>query len=169
MGEVVVIILHPTLAQGARALTVQLQAARAALAAAQSATFARAGAEEVWLDAGRGPSFGEHLAALAAELPPGAGLIVLSSGAVPRLSLGDAQLLVAAAAAPGRQALTNNRYSSDVCAVSEASTLRGVPPLPGDNALPRWPSCPAACGWPSISTAPSTWPSSLSCPIHRPS
>src|SRR3972149_3459544 len=38
----------------------------------------------------------------------------------------------------GRRALTNNRYSSDVCAVSDAGALRDLSPLRGDNALPRW-------------------------------
>ena len=38
----------------------------------------------------------------------------------------------------GHRVLTNNRYSSDVCAVSDAAVLRGLPPLPTDNALPRW-------------------------------
>ena len=36
------------------------------------------------------------------------------------------------------RALTNNRYSSDICAVSEARVLLGVPPLRSDNGLPRW-------------------------------
>jgi hypothetical protein len=35
-------------------------------------------------------------------------------------------------------ALTNNRYSSDVIAVGRARNLRDLPPLPSDNALPRW-------------------------------
>ena len=64
---------------------------------------------------------------------------MLGSGAVPLLTVGDARRLVEAASAPGRVALTNNRYSSDVCAVSDAAALHGdLPPLPSDNALPRW-------------------------------
>jgi hypothetical protein len=35
-------------------------------------------------------------------------------------------------------ALTNNRFSSDVAAISDAAALRALPPLPSDNALPRW-------------------------------
>jgi hypothetical protein len=68
------------------------------------------------------------------------GLVVLGSGAVARLRVDDARRLVAAAAheGPGWRALTNNRYSSDVCAVSDATRLRDLPALPGDNALPRW-------------------------------
>jgi hypothetical protein len=65
-------------------------------------------------------------------------LIVLGSGAVPRLRRPDASLLVAAAGSAGRRALTNNRFSSDVCAVSDAAALGDLPALPADNALPRW-------------------------------
>jgi hypothetical protein len=45
---------------------------------------------------------------------------------------------VEVAAGPGGHALTNNRYSADVVAVSRAADLVGLPPLPADNALPRW-------------------------------
>jgi hypothetical protein len=62
----------------------------------------------------------------------------MGAGGVARLTLGDARRLVAVAAGGGWQALTNNRYSSDVCAISDASVLRDLPPLPGDNALARW-------------------------------
>lgn len=64
--------------------------------------------------------------------------VILSSGAVPRLRVSDARRLVGAAAVPGRLALTNNRYSSDVCAVSDAQALWSASPLTNDNALPRW-------------------------------
>ena len=43
-----------------------------------------------------------------------------------------------AAAGPGGHALANNRYSADVVAISRAADLAGLPPLPADNALPRW-------------------------------
>ena len=42
------------------------------------------------------------------------------------------------AAGPAGQALANNRYSADVVAVSRAADLADLPPLPADNALPRW-------------------------------
>jgi hypothetical protein len=45
---------------------------------------------------------------------------------------------VEVAAGPGGHALTNNRYSADVVAVSRAADLLELPPLPADNALPRW-------------------------------
>src|SRR3990170_7894797 len=78
----------------------------------------------------------DRLVALAGGVP--GGLIILGAGAVPRLSPADARRLVAVAGGGGRRALTNNRYSSDVCAVSDAGTLRDLSPLRGDNALPRW-------------------------------
>jgi hypothetical protein len=45
---------------------------------------------------------------------------------------------VEVAAGPGGHALANNRYSADVVAVSRAADLAELPPLPADNALPRW-------------------------------
>ena len=138
MGEVTVIILHAAPTDRGGPLTAQLSAARSALAAAQIDLFRSAGADTARLETGHGPSFGEHLAGLAADLGPADGLVVLGAGAVPRLTLADARRLVIAAAGPGRHALTNNRYSSDVCAVAEAAVLRTMTPLPGDNALPRW-------------------------------
>jgi len=65
-------------------------------------------------------------------------LVVMGSGAVPLLRTRDAERLVRVAAERGRQAATNNRYSSDICAISDARVLRLLPPLPSDNALPRW-------------------------------
>ena len=64
--------------------------------------------------------------------------MVLGSGAVPLLQRADAEGLVAFAAGGGHRVLTNNRYSSDICAVSDVAVLRGLPPLPTDNVLPRW-------------------------------
>ena len=63
---------------------------------------------------------------------------MLSGGAVPLLNLRDASRLVGAAAADDDVALTNNRYSSDVIAVARGGVLTELPPLPSDNALPRW-------------------------------
>jgi hypothetical protein len=45
---------------------------------------------------------------------------------------------VEVAAGPGGHALANNRYSADVVAISRAADLLHLPPLPADNALPRW-------------------------------
>ncbi|MGH2467580.1 MAG: hypothetical protein ACRDGL_07615 [Candidatus Limnocylindrales bacterium] len=138
MGEVTVIILHPDLPAEAGPLTRRLHAARTALAAAQADRFRRAGADRVRTQSAQGSSFGALLARLAGGLPRDAGLVVLGAGSVPRLTLLDARRLCSVAAGRGRRALTNNRYSSDVCGLSEARALRSLPPLPGDNALPRW-------------------------------
>ena len=79
----------------------------------------------------------------AAAAPPTAaaplgGLIVLGSGSIPLATAADLRRLVEVAAEPGGHALANNRYSADVVAVSRAADLVGLPPLPADNALPRW-------------------------------
>jgi hypothetical protein len=99
--------------------------------------FERAGASPVQLmtEWHEGLAFGEVLSKLA---PARGGLIVLSGGAVPLLNARDASRLVHTAASDKRRAVTNNRYSSDVCAVAQANSLRDLPPLPSDNALPRW-------------------------------
>lgn len=65
-------------------------------------------------------------------------LVLLGSGAVARLRDEDARRLLAVAGSAARRAATNNRYSSDVCAISDATVLLDLPPLPSDNALPRW-------------------------------
>ncbi|MEA2678180.1 MAG: hypothetical protein QOJ81_2321, partial [Chloroflexota bacterium] len=80
-------------------------------------------------------AFGDVIRRLA---PARGGLIVMSSGAVARLNLGDARRLVDVAASGGAHALTNNRYSSDIVALGRAAVLRRAPALPSDNALPRW-------------------------------
>lgn len=136
MGSTTVIILHPA-TDGEGPLTKLLDQARGRLAAHQARLFARAGADLVRIERGpRGPSFGQRMAGIVAHIE--GGLVILGAGAVPRLTLADARRLVAAAGRSERHALTNNRYSSDVCAVSDARALRELPPLSGDNALPRW-------------------------------
>jgi len=91
----------------------------------------------------RAASFGAALRSLAADVTSTAtddvpGLVVLGAGAVPLLGRAAARRLVAVAASGELRGLTNNRYSSDVCAVGDARVLRDLPSLPGDNALPRW-------------------------------
>jgi CTP:molybdopterin cytidylyltransferase MocA len=108
---------------------------RLRVARGHAALLRAAGAGEVTLRDGDDRPFGAQLAAAA---PAGGGLIVMGSGAVPRLRAADAGRLVAVAGGDGRRSVTNNRYSSDVCAISDAAVLAGVPPLPSDNALPRW-------------------------------
>jgi len=108
---------------------------RLRLAEQQWALFRRLGADEVRIEPGEAASFGELLAA---TRPPRGGLIVMGSGAVPRLAARDARRLVEVAGSGRRVALTNNRYSSDVCAIGDSNVLSEVPALPSDNALPRW-------------------------------
>ncbi len=62
----------------------------------------------------------------------------MNGGAVPLLRPRDVRHLVATAGSPGRLAATNNRYSSDICALSRARTLLDVGSLATDNGLPRW-------------------------------
>jgi hypothetical protein len=135
MAGPTVLIFHRRASPDAPPLTGLLADARRRLAEQQALLFRGAGAGEVRLVEASAGSFGE---ALVAELPRRGGLVVLGSGAVPRLSKADAGRLVSVALSAGRQALTNNRYSSDVCAVGDAGALAELPPLPADNALPRW-------------------------------
>jgi CTP:molybdopterin cytidylyltransferase MocA len=142
VGAATVIILHPWPPAAAGPLTAVLVEARDRLVAHHTKLFRRAGAAGVRIMREPATSFGSALRGLAAEVgavpPAPAGLVVLGAGAVPLLGLADARRLVAVAASGERRALTNNRYSSDVCAVGDARVLRGLPALPGDNALPRW-------------------------------
>jgi CTP:molybdopterin cytidylyltransferase MocA len=137
MADVTVLIFHRPVDGSESKLVRALADVREKLANRHAEMFRRAGASEVhveleWLE---GLTFGEVLARLA---PARGGVIVLSGGAVPLLQARDANLLVATAASSARVALTNNRYSSDVCAIARATALRNLPPLPSDNALPRW-------------------------------
>ena len=134
------VIFHRSAGPDDPPLSRLLADARERLAGYQGELFRRAGADRVLVAPGarRGDrSWGRTLAELvAAERIRG--LVVLGSGAGVRLRLDEARRLVTAASSPGRHAVTNNRYSSDLCAVSDAATLADLPPLPGDNALPRW-------------------------------
>ena len=136
MAGPTVIIFHRPAAPGEPPLVRLLAGVRERRADHQAALFRRAGAGQVRIiEGGKASSFGETLAGLA---PRAGGLIVLGSGAVPRLTGRDAALLVGVASSAERRAMTNNRYSSDICALGHAAVLRHLPPLPNDNALPRW-------------------------------
>ncbi len=137
MADVMVLIFHRPAAESEPELVRTLAEIRWELAETHARMFERAGASVVQLmtEWHEGLSFGEVLSKLA---PSRGGLIVFSGGAVPLLTARDASRLVQTAAADERRALTNNRYSSDVCAVASAAALRDLPPLPSDNALPRW-------------------------------
>jgi hypothetical protein len=133
-------ILHLEPDQDTGELTRLLARARSAVAEDLVERWVRVGAEDVDVRAGSldTRSFGERIRALAAELPQGAGLVVLGSGSIPLATDADLGALLEVAASGERRALTNNRFSSDVVAVGEAAILAAVPDLAADNALPRW-------------------------------
>ena len=137
---VTAVILHPEPGPAAGRLEGAVAAARAELADRHRAGFLAAGASVAHVGAGQpdGTPFGRRLRALVADLGRG-GLVVLGSGAIPLATAADRRALVAAAAADEPGALANDRFSADVVAVAcAAATLRDVPDLPTDNALPRW-------------------------------
>ena len=133
------LILHPTPAGRSGEIESWVAAARTAIAERHRAGFLDAGATDVHLVAGPPDdrTFGERLRVFVAGRRP-AGLIVLGSGAIPLATPADRRAFVEAAASSGRVALANNRYSADVMAVADASTLLTVTDLATDNALPRW-------------------------------
>jgi hypothetical protein len=133
-GSVVLIFHRPARPDDAPLVRL-LADVRLRLAEQQAALFRRLGAGEGRIERGEAASFGELLAA---ARPPRGGLIVMGSGAVPRLAAGDARRLVEVAQSGRPVAMTNNRYSSDVCAIGDTEVLAGLPALPSDNALPRW-------------------------------
>src|SRR5262245_49616758 len=138
MPRPLVIVLHRVAEADSPPLTRSLGTARETLVDHQRRLFRRARADRVLVVTDRAGSFGERLATLAAELPGRRGVVVMGSGAVPLLRRTDAEALVAVASGGGHRVLTNNRYSSDIAAVSDVAVLRGLPPLPTDNSLPRW-------------------------------
>jgi len=137
MKRPAVLIFHRPAAAREPPLVRFMADVRAELARRQAELLERAGANAAtFIDEWReGLAFGEVLARLA---PARGGVILFGSGAVPRLNAGDARRLVAAAASGRNEALTNNRYSSDIVALGRAAILRDLPALPSDNALPRW-------------------------------
>jgi len=137
---VAVRILHPQPAADAGRLTVWLGTVRERVAGANSKGFAAAGATDVEVvvgPPGEAP-FGARLRELVRTLEPDAGLVVLGSGAIPLATPADRRALVEVAGSGERRALANNRYSADAIAIGLAATLRTVPDLAADNALPRW-------------------------------
>jgi hypothetical protein len=137
MGRPAVLIFPRPAGAGEPPLVRFLADVRGEIARRQAALFERAGAAaatfiDEWYE---DLAFGEVIGRVA---PARGGVIVLGSGAVARLNLADARRLVGVAASGRAEALTNNRFSSDVVALGRASVLRRVPPLPSDNALPRW-------------------------------
>ena len=138
-----VLIFHPAAPPDAGPLVRALAEARRSLAERQRVAFLAAGADEVQVVAGSpdGLSFGERLRAKVQACAKGrgaGGAVVLGSGSIPLARAADLRRFVEVAAGPGGRALANNRYSADVVAVSRAADLAELPPLPADNALPRW-------------------------------
>ena len=134
------LIFHAEAPIDAGPLVRALAEARRSLAERQRLAFLAAGADEAEIVAGPpdGLSFGERLGAAVRARGSVGGAIVLGSGSIPLARAADLRLFVAVAAGPGGRALANNRYSADVVAVSRAADLAELPPLPADNALPRW-------------------------------
>lgn len=164
MRPVLVLIFHATASPDAGPLVRALAEARGALAERQRNAFIAVGADAAEIISGLPDvlSFGERLAAEMrvrggagglsgtglsgvggyVVLDSGAantgGLVVLGSGSIPLARAADLRRFVEVAAGPGGHAIANNRYSADVVAISRAADLAGLPPLPADNALPRW-------------------------------
>jgi hypothetical protein len=139
MPPVAVRILHPGADPSTGALGRWVLDVRAALAERHRLGFVAAGADDVAIvtDPPDGRSFGERLRELVGGLG-GGGLVVLGSGSIPLATAEDRRAFVTAAAADGREALANNRYSADIVAVSRVERLPAIPDLGGDNGLPRW-------------------------------
>jgi hypothetical protein len=147
-----VLIFHAVAPDDAGPLVRALAEARHALAERQRVAFLAVGADVAQVVAGPpdGLAFGERLRAAVrarAEAEGGGatlgatalgGIIVMGSGSIPLARAADLRRFVEAAAGPGGHALANNFYSADVVAVSRAADLLDLPPLPADNALPRW-------------------------------
>jgi hypothetical protein len=142
MRPVLVLIFHAEAAAVAGPLVRSLAQARHSLAKRQRDQWLAAGADDVKIVSGPpdGLTFGERLGAELRALPGVGpeGLIVLGSGSMPLARIPDLRRFVEVASGPGGHALANNRYSADVVALSRAADLTGLPPLPSDNALPRW-------------------------------
>lgn len=147
MAGVVVLILHRQAPSGAGPLEGWVADARLRIAEDRRVAFAAAGAGDVRIVSGPpdDTTFGARLRAFV-EVEKPAGLVVLGSGSIPLARPADLRAFVAAAGAAVPAALTNNRFSADVVAVSRAEVLRDVPDLPADNALPRW--LDEVCGYP---------------------
>lgn len=139
MFDVAVLILHPEPGPRAGELERWVASARATTAERHRRGFLAAGATDVTVTGGPpdGIAFGARLRAFAASHPAN-GVVVLGSGAIPMATSTDRRAFVEAAAADDPRALTNNRFSADIVAVSRADVLQNVPDLATDNALPRW-------------------------------
>jgi hypothetical protein len=138
MAAVLVLILHAEARPGAGPLETWVAAARREFADIHDAGFAGAGTDVRIL---AGPPddtpFGARLRTFVERERP-KGIVVLGSGSIPLATPRERAAFVTAASSEDPVALTNNRYSADVVAVSCAEVLSRLPDLPADNALPRW-------------------------------
>jgi len=139
MSDVAVLILHPEPGPRAGELERWVANARATMAERHRGSFLAAGATDVTVTGGPpdGIPFGARLRAFVLSHPT-KGVVALGSGAIPLAGPADLLAFVEAAAADDSRALTNNRFSADIVAVSRAEVLQNVPDLTTDNALPRW-------------------------------
>jgi hypothetical protein len=139
MTDVAVLILHPEPAPRAGELERWVAAARAANAERHRLGFLAAGAAHVTVASGAqdGIPFGARVRAFVVA-NRAAGLVVLGSGAIPLARALDRRAFVDIGSATRPVALTNNRFSADVVAVSMAGNLATLPDLATDNELPRW-------------------------------
>jgi hypothetical protein len=138
VGDVTVLVLHAPLPATAGPLGAALDSARRELGSRHLAGFRAAGATVATLvEESSAEPFGARLRRLAGSIATD-GIVVLGSGAMALARPADYRAFVVAAAADAPRALANNRYSADALAVSQAASLRDVPDLPADNALPRW-------------------------------
>lgn len=140
MPPAAVRILHLEPDEDTGELTRLVARARSIVADDLGRRFEAVGADDVRVVAGPPDdrTFGERLRGVVDAIDPGAGLVVLGSGSIALARDAELTELVALAATGERRALTNNRYSSDVLAIGDATILADVPDLPADNGLPRW-------------------------------
>lgn len=141
MPPVRVIILHREPAPEAPPLEWLLATSRLVTGDRHVRGFAAAGAADVRVVAGPPDerSFGTRLAELLGSGDRGPfGAVVLGAGSIPLARTADLRRFVAAAGADEPRALANNAYSADIVAIARADRLPPIPPLPADNALPRW-------------------------------
>lgn len=138
--DVTTVILHPEPGPAASPLERAVAIARARLAERHRTGFLAVGATSARIvsEPPDDTPFGRRLRMIAAEAGDG-GLVVLGSGAIALATAADRRAFVAAAGGDLPAALANTLFSADVVAIARAaSTLRELPDLDSDNALPRW-------------------------------
>ena len=143
MTAVTALIFHAPPSPGTGPRTAVLGEARSTLAELHRRRFlaAHAAAAELISEPPDDEPFGRRLGRALDRLPAarrGAGVVVVSSGALPLATAADYASFVAAASGSGRVALANNRFSCDAIAIPAVLNLPRPIDLVADNALPRW-------------------------------